>query len=49
MLDEFVVAIAGPMMDEWHKLLESDLPTLNEQLKEAGLSEIKTESERLNR
>jgi len=33
----------GPMMDAWHKLLESDLPALNEQLKHAGLPEIKTE------
>jgi hypothetical protein len=36
---------AGPMMDAWHKLLESDLPALNQQLKEAGFQEIKTESE----
>ncbi|PYJ64786.1 MAG: glycoside hydrolase [Verrucomicrobia bacterium] len=33
----------GPMMDAWHKLLESDLPALNQQLKQAGFPEIKTE------
>jgi photosystem II stability/assembly factor-like uncharacterized protein len=33
----------GPTMDAWNKLLESDLPALNQQLKEAGFSEIKTE------
>jgi hypothetical protein len=33
----------GPMMDAWHKLLESDLPALNQQLKQAGLPEIKTQ------
>jgi len=33
----------GPMMDAWRKLLESDLPALNQQLKQAGLPEIKTE------
>jgi hypothetical protein len=33
----------GSMMDAWHKLLESDLPTLNQQLKQAGFPEIKTE------
>jgi photosystem II stability/assembly factor-like uncharacterized protein len=31
-----------PMMDAWQKLLESDLPSLNQQLKEAGFPEIKT-------
>ena len=35
----------GPMMEAWHKLLESDLPALNQQLKQAGLPEIKTETE----
>jgi hypothetical protein len=35
----------GPMMDAWQKLLESDLPALNQQLKQAGFQEIKTESE----
>jgi hypothetical protein len=34
----------GPMMDAWHKLIESDLPVLNQQLKQAGFPEIKTES-----
>jgi photosystem II stability/assembly factor-like uncharacterized protein len=32
-----------PMMDGWHKLLESDLPALNQELKRAGFLEIKTE------
>jgi photosystem II stability/assembly factor-like uncharacterized protein len=32
----------GPMMDAWQKLLESDLPELNQQLKQAGFQEIKT-------
>jgi hypothetical protein len=36
---------AGPMMDAWQKLLESDLPALNQQLKEAGFQEIRTEYE----
>ena len=39
----------GPVMDAWRKLLESDLPALNQQLKQAGFPEIKTESERVNR
>jgi hypothetical protein len=42
-------AKAGPMMDTWQKLLESDLPALNQQLKQAGFQEIKTESEHVNR
>jgi len=33
----------GPMMDAWHQLLESDLPAVNQHLKQAGLVEIKTE------
>ena len=33
----------GSMMGAWHKLLESDLPALNQQLKQAGFPEIKTE------
>jgi hypothetical protein len=37
---------AGPMMDAWQKLLKSDLPALNQQLKQAGFQEIKTESKR---
>jgi hypothetical protein len=36
-------AKVGPMMDAWQKLLESELPALNQQLKQAGLPEIKTE------
>src|SRR4029077_1324146 len=39
----------GPVMDAWRKLLESDLPALNQQLKQAGFPEIKTQSERVNR
>jgi hypothetical protein len=39
----------GPMMDAWHKLLESDLPALNKQLKQAGFPEIKADSEHLSR
>jgi photosystem II stability/assembly factor-like uncharacterized protein len=39
----------GPMMETWHKLLESDLPTLNQQLKQAGFPEIKAEVEQLSR
>jgi len=34
---------AEPMMGAWHKLLESDLPALNQQLKQAGFPEIKTD------
>jgi hypothetical protein len=36
----------GPMMDMWHKLIESDIPAWNQQLKQAGFPEIKTEVER---
>ena len=32
-------------MDAWQKLLESDVPALNQQLKQAGFPEIKTEAE----
>jgi photosystem II stability/assembly factor-like uncharacterized protein len=32
----------GPMMEAWQKLLESDLPALNRQLKQAGFQEINT-------
>jgi hypothetical protein len=35
----------GPVMEGWRKLLESDFPALNEQLKQAGFPEIKTEGE----
>jgi hypothetical protein len=34
----------GPTADAWHKLLESDLPALNQELKQAGFSEIKTDA-----
>jgi photosystem II stability/assembly factor-like uncharacterized protein len=36
-----------PTMEAWHKLLEFDLPALNQQLKQAGFPEIKTELEQL--
>ncbi len=39
-------AKVGATMDGWRKLLESDLPALNQQLKQAGFSEIKTEATR---
>jgi photosystem II stability/assembly factor-like uncharacterized protein len=39
----------GPMMDAWQKLLESGLPALNQQLKQAGFPEIKTEVEQSRR
>ena len=42
-------AKVGPAIDAWHKLLASDLPALNEQLKEAGFGEIKAQSQPLNR
>ena len=32
-------------MDAWRKLLESDLPAFNQELKQAGFPEIKTEPE----
>jgi hypothetical protein len=35
----------GPMMDAWQKLVESDVPALNQQLKQAGFPEIKTEAD----
>jgi hypothetical protein len=38
-------ARVGPAIDTWEKLIASDLPALNEQLKQAGFSEIKTESQ----
>jgi photosystem II stability/assembly factor-like uncharacterized protein len=37
-----------PVMEGWRKLLESDFPALNEQLKQAGFPEIKTEAEQPN-
>jgi hypothetical protein len=42
-------AKVGPASDAWQKLLTSDLPALNEQLKEAGFAEIKPESPPANR
>ena len=36
----------GGTMDAWRKVMESDLPALNQQLKQSGFSEIKTEAER---
>jgi photosystem II stability/assembly factor-like uncharacterized protein len=32
----------GPLMQAWRKLLDSDLPALNQRLKQAGFSEINT-------
>jgi photosystem II stability/assembly factor-like uncharacterized protein len=34
----------GPTMEAWRKLLDVDLPALNQQLKQAGFDEIKLES-----
>jgi photosystem II stability/assembly factor-like uncharacterized protein len=34
----------GPTMEAWRKLLDVDLPALNQQLKQAGFGEIKLES-----
>jgi hypothetical protein len=42
--DDLETKVAATM-DAWHRLLESDLPALNQQLKQAGFPEIKTESE----
>jgi hypothetical protein len=33
----------GPLMQAWRKLLDSDLPALNRQLKQAGFSEVNPE------
>ena len=33
----------GPLMEAWRKLLDSDLPALNQQLTQAGLPEMKPE------
>jgi len=33
----------GPLMEAWRKLLDSDLPALNQQLKQAGLPEVNPE------
>jgi hypothetical protein len=32
-----------PLMQAWRKLLDTDLPVLNQQLKQAGFSEIRTD------
>jgi photosystem II stability/assembly factor-like uncharacterized protein len=42
-------AKVGPTMDAWHKLLESDVAALNQQLKQAGFPEIKTGAEQASR
>jgi photosystem II stability/assembly factor-like uncharacterized protein len=42
-------AKVGPTMDAWRKLLESDVAALNQQLKQAGFPEIKTEAEQASR
>jgi hypothetical protein len=34
----------APIRDAWRKLLDSDVPALNQQLKQAGFPEIKTEA-----
>jgi photosystem II stability/assembly factor-like uncharacterized protein len=39
----------GPIMDAWRKLMESDLPGLNQQLKQAGFPEIDTAAGQVNR
>jgi len=36
-----VQAKVGPAMEQWKKLLDVDLPALNQQLKQAGYPEIK--------
>ena len=33
----------GPLMQAWRKLVDSDLPALNQQLKQAGSPEIKSD------
>jgi len=35
----------GAAMEAWRKLLDSDVPALNQQLKQAGFPDIKTEAE----
>jgi hypothetical protein len=42
-------AKVGPTMDAWRKLLQSDVAALNQQLKQAGFPEIKTEAEQASR
>jgi hypothetical protein len=36
----------GPLLDAWRKLLGSDLPALNQQLKQTGFPEIRTDVKR---
>lgn len=40
-----IEAEVGAMMDAWRKLLESDLPALNQQLKQAGFPTMKNQPE----
>ena len=46
---EDLEAKVGATMDAWRKLLESDLPALNQQLKQAGFPEIKMEAAHASR
>jgi hypothetical protein len=46
---EDLEAKVGATMDAWRKLLESDLPALNQQLKQAGFPEIKMEAAHTSR
>src|SRR5438477_970146 len=39
----------GPVVDAWRKLLEFDVPALNQQLRQSGFSEIKIEPEQADR
>jgi photosystem II stability/assembly factor-like uncharacterized protein len=39
----------GPTMEAWQKVLKADVPALNQQLKQAGFPEIKTEAEQASR
>jgi hypothetical protein len=39
----------APIMDAWGKVVDSDVTALNQQLKQAGFPEIKTESEQADR
>ena len=40
---------AGPTIEAWRKLLQSDLPALNRELKQAGFTEIEVQADRANR
>jgi hypothetical protein len=46
---ENLEAKVGATTDAWRQLLDSDLPALNQQLKEAGFPEIKTKAEQASR